>query len=141
MTKVRLRGGRGNEVNAFLGAVEGLPEAHERLRGVQVLCRDAVKVIQDYDVPGSLMYLDPPYSEGTRTAKKVYRHEMTEAQHRHLLDVLLGLRHAKVILSGYPSPLYEKALAGWWRDDKELANHAAGGKRKRRMTEVLWCNF
>jgi DNA adenine methylase len=142
MTKVRLRGGRGNEVNAWLSAVEGLPEIHERLQGVQVLCRDAVKVIRDYDVPGTLLYLDPPYLPETRAAKKVYGpHEMTEAQHRHLLGVLLGVRHAKAILSGYASPLYETALARWRREEVRLPNHSAGGKKKRRMTEVLWCNF
>jgi DNA adenine methylase len=141
MTKVRLRGGRGNEVNAFLGAVEGLPEVHARLRDVQVLHRDAVRVLQDYDVPGTFAYCDPPYLHATRTATRVYAHEMTEAQHRQLLDALLGLRHAKVILSGYASPLYDSALASWRREEVSLANHAAGGKAKRRMIEVLWCNF
>jgi DNA adenine methylase len=141
MTKVRLRGGRGNEVNAWLKAVDGLPELHHRLRSAQVLCRDAVKVIQDYDVPGTFLYLDPPYPPDTRKAVKVYRHEMTDAQHRQLLDALLGLRHAKVVLSGYASPLYDTALACWRREEVRLANHAAGGRRKRRMTEVLWCNF
>jgi DNA adenine methylase len=141
MTKVRLRGGRGNEVNAFLGAVEGLPEVHARLRDVQVLHRDAVGVLRDYDVPGTLAYCDPPYLHDTRTARRVYDHEMTEAQHRHLLDALLGLRHAKVILSGYASPLYDTALASWRREEVSLANHSAGGRSKRQMTEVLWCNF
>jgi DNA adenine methylase len=46
-----------------------------------------------------------------------------------------------VILSGYPSPLYDEALAGWSRLTLDMPNHAAGGRDKRRMTEVLWCNF
>jgi DNA adenine methylase len=142
MTKVRLRGGQGNEVNAFLKAVEGLREVHKRLRRVQVLCRDAVALIRQYDVPGTLIYCDPPYFHPTTTATNVYRHEMTEAQHRQLLDALLTLRHARVILSGYASPLYDAVLAGWsGRHTREVANHAAGGKKKRRMTEVIWCNF
>jgi DNA adenine methylase len=141
MTKVRLRGGRGNEVNAFLQAVKGLPEVHARLQDVQVLHRDAVDVLRKYDVRGTFAYCDPPYLHSTRAARQVYDHEMTEAQHRWFLETLLGLRHAKVIVSGYASPLYDEALAAWRRVEVELANHSSGGKTKRRMTEVLWCNF
>jgi DNA adenine methylase len=144
MAKVRLRGGRGNEVNAFLGAVEGLPEVHARLRDVQVLHRDGARVLREYDVPGTFAYLDPPYLHATRTATRVYAHEMTEAQHRELLGTLLDLRHTKVILSGYPSELYDSALtasAGWRREEVRLANHASNSEQKQRMTEVLWHNF
>jgi hypothetical protein len=45
------------------------------------------------------------------------------------------------MLSGYPNDLYDTALAGWPRHTFALPNNAAGGKEKRRMTEVLWCNF
>src|SRR5208282_2081554 len=45
----------------------------------------------------------------------------------------------KVMLSGYPSALYESALGKWRRHTFELRNNAAGGEKKRRMTEVLWC--
>ena len=57
-----------------------------------------------------------------------------------MLATLLGVQ-GKVLLSGYPSALYDEALSGWARHTFDLANHAAGGGSKRRMTEVLWCNF
>jgi hypothetical protein len=41
---------------------------------------------------------------------------------------------------GYASALYDEALAGWTRHTFEVPNHASG-RRKRTMTEVLWCNF
>jgi DNA adenine methylase len=144
MTKVRLRRGMGNEVSAFLGAVEGLPEVHARLRSVQVLHRDGVRVLRDYDVPGTFAYCDPPYVPETRVSKQVYAHEMTLAQHRELLDRLLGLRHAKVILSGYPSQLYDSTLtasAGWQRKEDKVPNHSSNARQKERKTEVLWYNF
>jgi DNA adenine methylase len=65
---------------------------------------------------------------------------MTEADHRQLLGVLRTCR-GRVILSGYPSALYDDTLAGWKKHPKDVANDAAGGKKKRRMTEVLWTNF
>jgi DNA adenine methylase len=46
-----------------------------------------------------------------------------------------------VILSGYPSSLYDTALAAWGRKEITLPNNTAGGDRQRRMTEVLWYNF
>ena len=47
---------------------------------------------------------------------------------------LCGLQ-GMVVLSGYPSPLYEDALTGWARIEREaLADGAAP------RTEVLWLN-
>ena len=57
-----------------------------------------------------------------------------------MLDMLLDLK-GKVILSGYQSSLYDDALAGWNRHARGMANHAAGGESKRKITEVVWCNF
>jgi DNA adenine methylase len=45
------------------------------------------------------------------------------------------------MLSGYPSELYDRTLKGWARHPFDLPNNAAGGRVKRTMTEVLWCNF
>jgi DNA adenine methylase len=141
VVRTRLRGGREDGVNGWWGAVEGLWEVHCRLRDVRDLCRDAVDVILKEDTPATLFYCDPPYLHETRTAKKVYGpHEMTDADHRKLLDVLRGCK-GRVILSGYASQLYDTALAGWNRKEIPLPNNAAGGKKKRRMTEVLWANF
>ena len=65
---------------------------------------------------------------------------MTEADHRELLEGLLE-GQGKVMLSGYPSALYDGALTGWNRHTFDLPNHAAGGKVKRRVAECPWCNF
>jgi DNA adenine methylase len=136
----RLRGGRNDGVNGWWSAVGGLEAVHRRLRDVKVLCRPALEVIGSEDTPATLFYLDPPYLHQTRAAIGTYAHEMTEADHRELLDALRSVR-GKVILSGYPSALYDAALAGWDREAIDVANHAAGGDAKRRMTEVLWANF
>ena len=49
ITRTRLRNGRNGDVNAWWSAVEGLGAAHERLRSVRVLCRDALDVIRSED--------------------------------------------------------------------------------------------
>jgi DNA adenine methylase len=138
--RTRLRGGRNDGVNGWWSAVDGLAAAHKRLSDVKVLCRPAVEVIQSEDTPATLFYCDPPYLHETRAATGSYAFEMNDADHQELLDVLLACR-GKVMLSGYPSALYDRALAGWTRHTFDLPNNAAGGKTKGRETEVLWCNF
>jgi DNA adenine methylase len=141
LTRNRTRRGMNGNASEWLSAVEGLPAVHERLRRVVVENKPAVELIREQDGPGTLFYCDPPYLAATRTARKAYGlFEMTEAEHRELLEVLRSCR-GKVMLSGYPSALYDTALACWKRHTFDLPNHASGAKTKDRETEVLWCNF
>lgn len=141
LTRRRVRRGMNAEASAWLSAVDGLPAVHARLRRVAILdSRPALEVIRQQDGPETLFYLDPPYPHETRTATAAYAFEMTRADHQELLDALRYCQ-GKVILSGYPSTLYDVALKNWTRHTFDLPNNAAGGKRKRRKMEVLWCNF
>src|SRR5262249_60478084 len=111
------------------------------LRLFMLKYRPALHLLRQNDGTGTLLNCDPPYPHETRESTKEYGpHEMTEADHQALLNVLLACR-GKVMLSGYPSRLYDEALAGWTRHTFDLANHAAGGATKGRETEVVWCNF
>src|SRR5262249_41861795 len=110
-----------------------------RLAGVRLVRGPAVDLIEEYDGPQTLFYCDPPYLPTTRTAPDAYRHEMTVEDHEELLEVLLGGRGA-VYLSGYASPLYDEALAGWEWVDWDMPNHSGQGKRKQRRVERLWMN-
>jgi DNA adenine methylase len=140
VTRKRTRRRMNGNVSEWLGAVDGLPAVHARLRQVFILNRPALDVIRQEDTPETLFYCDPPYLHETRASTAAYSHEMTEEDHRRLLDVLLCVK-SKVMLSGYPSDLYDRALAGWKRHEFDVPNNAAGGKAKRRMLECVWCNF
>jgi DNA adenine methylase len=59
---------------------------------------------------------------------------MTEEQHVQLLALLRSLT-GMVVLSGYPSELYDDTLAGWERVTRDA--HADGGRPR---VEVLWFN-
>ncbi len=142
ITKTRVRRGMSNEVSAWLTTIEGLPAVHERLKRVLILNRPALEVVQGQDGKDTLFYLDPPYLHETRATTGEYLHEMSEAEHGELLDLLSRIV-GKFILSGYRSELYDDfaSACGWTRRDFELPNQAAGGETKRRMTECLWMNF
>jgi hypothetical protein len=81
-----------------------------------------------------LIYSDPPYLASTRTSKRKYRFEYTEDIHSELLELLKTLP-CHIILSGYPSLLYDKLLPDWNTIELQVMNQ--GGVR----TEKLWFNF
>jgi DNA adenine methylase len=128
------------QASAWINAVDGLASVHARLRRVAILNRDALDVIRQQDGPETLFYLDPPYLSETRAAENVYTQEMGPQQHAELLGAVRECR-GKVMLSGYPSDMYDGRLRDWARHTFVLPNQASGGKSKRLMTEVLWCNF
>ena len=116
---------------------EALPGLADRLRGVDFRLALAVEVVRELDAPDALLYCDPSYLPATRTARKAYAHEMTEADHVELLEALSACR-GSVVLSGYPSALYDDVLGGWGRIAFDMPNHAGQGRGKQRRTEVLW---
>jgi hypothetical protein len=136
LSRTRTRRGMCEQASAWLSVVDGLPAVHARLMRVAIYSKDALEVICQQDGPDTLFYLDPPYLHATRTARNVYGREMTEADHLELLDLVCTVR-GKVMISGYPSKLYNRELTDWHRVEFDLPNHAAGGKTKRRMTEVM----
>lgn len=108
--------------------------------GVEVYNLDAIEFLAalDLDAMGRvLIYVDPPYLHSTRTSNKRYAFEYTDADHLALLAVLKGLAgqgHA-VMISGYPSKLYDDELTGW--RSMEFQAMTRGGVR----TEKLWMSF
>ncbi len=111
----------------------------QRLSGVLIENRPAIQVLQDHDDSETLHYVDPPYVHDTRYSGaktgRVYRHEMSDHDHEELLEVLLELE-GKVIVSGYPSEIYNDYLAKWKRVDTKARISSGRGTDTR--TECLW---
>lgn len=120
---------------------ERLGPAAARIRNVALECRDALAVIDDYGRPETnLLYVDPPYELQSRGNQKArYLHEYnTEAQHRELAEHLHACS-AAVMLSGYPSPLYDDLYRDWDRHDIGATSANAKAEAQER-TEVVWSN-
>lgn len=111
-----------------------LLKAAERLKCVQIEQQPALNLIRKFNFENVLIYADPPYLMETRRGKQ-YRHEMDEQDHVELLDTLKQHK-GMVILSGYPSEMYDRELSDWSRLTKKSYNQNADQR-----TEVLWCNF
>lgn len=142
LTRKRTRRGMNEQASAWLSTIDGLPDVHARLKRVVILNHDALQVIKQQDGEQTLFYLDPPYLFETRASIGQYAYEMTEAQHKALLDLLAGIE-GKFLLSGYASNLYDSMAkkCQWHHVDFDLPNNASGGAEKRRMVERVWMNF
>ena len=92
--------------------------------------------LTSYDYSGTeLIYCDPPYLTQTRASSRSrYRFEYTDQDHVTLLTLIKTLP-CNVILSGYPSSLYDELLNDW--NTIELQAMTQGGPR----TEKIWYNY
>lgn len=105
----------------------------ERLRGVVIEQRPALQIIDAFDRPGTLFYVDPPYVASTRTLHLgQYRFEMTDAEHEELATRLHACK-GMVVISGYDSYLYRSLYPDWSR----IARKACADMASER-TEFLW---
>jgi DNA adenine methylase len=96
---------------------------------------DAAAFLAAYRFTGcELVYVDPPYLAETKGRRRYYRHEYSDEDHVALLAVL-GQLKCRVMISGYPSQMYERALGNW--ESRDVVNVTHAGKR----TERVWANF
>lgn len=131
-----VHGGNRMSLSRYLdGYLRRIGPAADRLRGVSLECRDAFEVIEAFERPDALFYVDPPYLGSTRNREQYADEFMDPDQHARLLEVLCNTP-AQVVLSGYDSDQYADQLSGW-ESHRFSAPAMTGAKR----TEVVWTNF
>jgi DNA adenine methylase len=106
----------------------------------QIITGRAEDYLRSFDFADAgrvLVYADPPYIRGpgeVRGDRQLYRHEYSRSDHVELITLLRELPCA-VMLSGYPSSLYDDLLGDWRKIEFQAMTR--GGPR----TECLWMNF
>lgn len=128
--------------------IERDPAMVDRLReampAADVIGGDAVlwleKLAMGDRLDGWFFYLDPPYLHSTRKDLNLYKFEMADEVHQHLVASVLpalSAAGARFALSGYRSAMYDGAAAssGWWRKDFQAMT------RRGPATESLWTNY
>lgn len=113
-------------------------ELAERISGVQIECRDALKVIETNDTPESFFYVDPPYVGAYLGHYDGYTQEGFNA----LLE-LLGNIKGKFLLSSYHNEFLTQAvkLHGWYQIEIKVNSNPAGSDKSRVKVEVLTANY
>ncbi|KHT34440.1 DNA adenine methylase [Pectobacterium carotovorum] len=104
---------------------------------LRIINEDAADFLQSHDLEAMgrvLIYADPPYLPETRTSNASYRHEYTVDDHRELIAILRQCPYY-VMISGYPSAIYDELLGDWRTVTFQVMTR--GGAR----TEKLWMNY
>ena len=132
----------GDDKRVALGisrAADLIAPVAERLRNVTLECLPALDLIGKY---GShlnvLLFIDPPYLHETRSGGRYGLEMASPGEHRELADALRDCA-ATVVLSGYPSPLYDELYEGWYREQAS-ASTGNGRAGEQARVEVLWSN-
>ena len=131
------RSGMAGAVSRWIGAIDGLPPIIDRLMRVQIDNAPALEVIERYDTPETLFYLDPPYVHDARGDKHAYYGEMSDFDHTELARKLHNIQ-GRAAISGYRSDLYDLIYPDWHRvDAPEKICHSVRQPRQ----ESLWMNY
>jgi DNA adenine methylase len=107
---------------------------HTNNRLVQIENQPAVRLIERYRRKNVFIYCDPPYVMSTRH-NRIYACEMSDADHRKLLELLI--KHSgPVMISGYDNEIYNTLLEGWHKETRFV--NCEGGQQR---IEVIWMNY
>lgn len=119
-----------------------------RLFMASIECCPGSELIERLATDDTVVYVDPPYLGETRrlgrgTRASDYRHDMGEPELHEALAETLNKTPASVVLSGYPSPLYDRLYADWFHTDVKVMVHSSNATTTSRegRTERIWTNF
>lgn len=131
---------------SIIGRIGRFHAVADRLMRCSIEHCDAAELVDRLATADTAIYVDPPYLASTRNDRRQeaadYLHDMgDEAGHRRLAEVLHATP-AAVLLSGYPSPLYDDLYDGWTRLDVPVMVHSSNAVTAKRSerTEVIWSN-
>ena len=131
------------KVATWIHTWENLPAVHQRWLRVLIEHRDARDLMDRWDAPDVLWYLDPPYDPTQRNPRHRYHHDVTATTHTEWADRFQELR-GMVVLSGYPGSYPQLEQAGWQRIDRAVVSAAVYRRDTPRTAdqrvESLWLN-
>jgi DNA adenine methylase len=124
------------KTHKWIRGVNGLWEIAERLKQVQIECRDFRFILRSYDDPNTLFYLDSPYDETFRSSS-AYEFDFVS---QDFFDMQYWAKKVsgKIAISGYNTPFMRELF-------KDFYFHH-GPKRKNSKSdkdayECLWTNY
>lgn len=113
-----------------------LEAAHERLEGVVFECLDWAELIERYDTPETLFYLDPPYFGGESDYGKDMFQRADFARMAELLSQIKGA----FILSINDTPEIREIFGGFLSDEVRLTYTAGREAMREKAQELIISN-
>jgi DNA adenine methylase len=117
---------------------------HERIRTVIIENSDFEDVFKRYDTPNTFFFCDPPYIEH-KVESRTLNIVMPLEDHMRLIRTVLQAK-GKVLLLGYPHPVYEELTRRGWQVKRIRVSVSlpkpdqTGGKRRYR-DRYVWMNY
>ncbi len=137
-SKSTIRRGMSQVVSAWKSNIdEELDKVIDKFRSIEVYNDDFRKCIKRFDSSDTIFYLDPPYIKSTRKSKEVYGNELTDDDHKELVEILLKIK-GQAILSGYDNEIYKKLEENGWEKIKFTINSIQSGNQRE---ENIWSNL
>ncbi|MEC1395323.1 DNA adenine methylase [Bacillus velezensis] len=121
-----------NPAGGYISACAAFESFANRMKGVMIECKDFRNIIEKYDSPDTLFYVDPPYVGRER----FYAGGFTEKDHRELARLLNQVK-GKVVLSYYDDPLILEIYPNWESETFSAYKQVVGGSGKSRGAEEL----
>ena len=123
--------------NKYLGSVEQLAQIVERLKMIQIENRDFQFIIERYDTPDTLFYVDPPYDPEKRSNGNDYLHDFKKKDHFKLKELLAAVK-GRFAVSGYDTDF----MIDLYKDFYFIAGPKRKNNRSTRdVRECLWTNY
>lgn len=112
-----------NPAMGYVNACEKIRAFAKRMQGVMIERLDFRTIIEKYDSPEALFYVDPPYVG----REKFYAGGFTIKDHVELGELLNSAR-GKVIISYYDDPIIRKMYKNWNVEKHAAFKQAVGGQ-------------
>ncbi|MGH0448516.1 DNA adenine methylase [Bacillus mycoides] len=125
-----------NPAKGYQTAINILEQFSNRFRNVMIECQDFRKIIDTYDGPNTLFYIDPPY----RGREFRYKGNFTDKDHEDLANILTNIK-GKAIVSYYSDPLIDELYKDWGCVSKRAFVGAVSTEHRRVETELLFMNY
>jgi DNA adenine methylase len=135
-----IRRNTSKSVSDMLSSIDGMYEIHGKIQNFIILNRNALELIENYNLPGYLFYLDPPYHHSTRT-KTRYPVDMDNGMQEKFVNLIVNGK-SKYLVSAYRCDLYDNVLVGnGWKRVEFTVNTVSGANKPKEKTECLYLNF
>ncbi len=139
-TGIHIRKGLHYTLRKMHASIERLDEIHEILQTIIVTNRDIFDLIPKWDNDRVFIYIDVPYVLSTRNGK-AYIIEWSDEDHKKLINMLLEIKNAKILLSGYDNQIYKELENNKWRKESFQANSSSAAGISQSKTECVWMNY
>lgn len=120
----------------YQNAVKRIRDFDKRLRNVRIENRDFREIIEQYDSPETVFFIDPPYVD----REHFYKGGFTQNDHIELAQILSSIQ-GKAIVTYYTDPLIEELYEGWIRYEEDSFVASVGSGERRREKEIIFCNY